>query len=142
MSGIWSHERQAGSSTPPKSTPQRVGMAVQRDLGAQAIPVHVVPLRQIVRGEFAENMARKAFTPTEEVAIWRALQPAEKGAATSRKLSGRSAENTGETRDKLGTYVGKSGRTLEKQVALVEAAEAEPEKDAKLVADMDLRPVH
>ena len=33
--------------------------------------------------------------------------------------------------------MGKSGRTLEKQVALVEAAEAEPEKYGKLVADMD-----
>ena len=42
-----------------------------------------------------------------------------------------------ETRDKLGAFVGKSGRTLEKQVPLVEAAEAEPEKYAKLVADMD-----
>ncbi len=33
--------------------------------------------------------------------------------------------------------MGKSGRTLEKRVALVEVAEAEPEKYAKLVADMD-----
>ena len=38
MSGIWSHERQAGSSTPPKSTPQRVEMAVQRDLGPRTTP--------------------------------------------------------------------------------------------------------
>ena len=86
---------------------------------------------------------RKALTPSEEVAIYRALQPVEKQAAKARQgtrtdlvenfhnVDGR------KTRDKLGAFVGKSGRTLEKQVALVEAAEAEPERFGKLVADID-----
>ena len=87
--------------------------------------VHVIPLQEITRGEVAENMVRKAFTPTEEVAIYRALQPAEKEAATSRKVSGRSAENTGETRDKLAAFVGKSGRTLEKQATRAGPAQRE-----------------
>ena len=89
-------------------------------------------------------MVRKAFTPTEEVAIWRALEPEEREAAKDRQ-SGLGRDRCGKlpqrskskTRDRLGAFVGKSGRTLEKQVALVEAAEAEPEKYGKLVADMD-----
>ena len=41
------------------------------------------------------------------------------------------------TRDKIGTFAGKSGRTVEKIAAVVAAAEAEPEKFAPLVDDMD-----
>ncbi len=39
---------------------------------------------------------------------------------------GKVSTPSSKTRDKLGAFLGKSGRTLEKQVALVEAAEAEP----------------
>lgn len=115
-------------------------------LGWTDIPVTVVSLDDIVRGEFAENMDRKSFTPTEEVAIWRALEPKQKKAAKKRQGSrtdkhpGKFPESTmGEARDKVAVFVGKSGRTLEKQVAIVEAAEAEPENETlqKLVADMD-----
>ena len=73
-----------------------------------------------------------ACAPSEEVAIYRALVPAEKEAAKERMSEGGKVRKlslpSGQARDKLGAYVGKSGRTLEKQVALVEAAEAEPEK--------------
>jgi len=109
--------------------------------------VAAAPLAEIVRGEFAENMARKSFTPTEEVAIWRALAPEQKQAAKARQsMAGGSAPgklpeavSEGRARDKVASFVGKSGRTLEKQVAIVEAAEAEPENETlqKLVADMD-----
>lgn len=101
-------------------------------LGRDDVPATIVPLDDIVRGEFAENMARKAFTPSEEVAIWLALQPVEKEAAKERMREGgrvgKISTPSGKTRDKVATYLGKSGKTLEKQVALVEAAEAEPEK--------------
>jgi hypothetical protein len=84
-------------------------------------------------GEFAEIMVRNAFTPTKEVAIWRALQPAEKEAAKERQGARtdlrESFPKVGEqrARDKVAAFVGKYGRTLEKQVAVVEASEADPE---------------
>lgn len=128
-------------------TPDNVLIAGKRRLdafvllGLDDVPATVVSLTEITRGEFAENMARKAFTPTEEVAIYRALQPKESVAAKDRMIAGgrvgKLSTPSGKTRDKVGTFVGKSGRTLEKQVALVEAAEAEPEKFGKVVADMD-----
>ena len=46
-------------------------------------------------------------------------------------------EARGEARDKAAAFTGRSGRTLEKASAIVEAAEAEPEKFGKLVDDMD-----
>lgn len=114
-----------------------------RKIGWADVPVTVVDLAEVVRGEFAENMVRKAFTPTEEVAIYRAMAPEEKEAAAERARSRTDLresfppDEAGRTRDKVGAYVGKSGRTLEKQVAIVEAAEAEPERFGNLVADMD-----
>jgi ParB family chromosome partitioning protein len=61
-------------------------------LGWTEIPVHVVDLDAVVRGEFAENTYRKNLTPSEAVAIAQALEPLEKGgkgAATRRRTSGR-----------------------------------------------------
>ena len=43
----------------------------------------------------------------------------------------------GKTRDKIGALAGVSGRTVEKIAKVVEAAEAEPERYGKLLADMD-----
>ena len=106
-------------------------------LGWTQIPATIVDLTKITRGELSENTMRKQFTPSEEVAIYRTLYPAEKAAATFRKLSGRSASNGGDVRDKVAAYVGKSGRTIQKQVEVVEAAEAEPERFGPLLAHMD-----
>jgi hypothetical protein len=44
-------------------------------LGWEEIPVHVIPLKEIARGELAENVARKDFTPSEIGAMRRALEP-------------------------------------------------------------------
>ena len=112
-------------------------VAACKQLGWTDIPATVVDLAEIVRGEFAENTQRKDFLPSEAVAIARALEPREREAATSRKLSGRSAPDAGETRDKVAAYTGVSGRTLSKASELVSAAEAEPERFGKLVEDMD-----
>ena len=88
------------------------------------------------RDKSSRGTGYAARTLDKAAEIYRALLPDVKTDAKrrqSRKVSG-----TGEdTRDKLGAFVGKSGRTMEKQVALVEAAEAEPEKYGALVADMD-----
>ncbi|MCZ6510060.1 MAG: MT-A70 family methyltransferase [Alphaproteobacteria bacterium] len=127
-------------------TPDDVLIAGQRRLeafkllGRDDVSATVVPLEDIVRGEFAENMARKAFTPSEEVAIWRSLAPnVSTPVGRPKKENGGNLPplEKGKTRDKVASYLGKSGKTLEKQVALVEAAEAEPEKYAQFVADMD-----
>jgi hypothetical protein len=45
--------------------------------------------------------------------------------------------DAGKSRDKIAAQLGISGRTYEKQRAVVAAAEAEPEKYGKLLADMD-----
>src|SRR5262249_60596321 len=46
-------------------------------LGWATIPVSVVDLEAVARGEFAENAVRKDFTLSEAVAIKRALEPLE-----------------------------------------------------------------
>jgi ParB-like chromosome segregation protein Spo0J len=50
-------------------------LAACKKLGWKNIPVRVVDLEQIARGEFAENAYRKAFLPSEIYEIWRALEP-------------------------------------------------------------------
>jgi ParB-like chromosome segregation protein Spo0J len=52
------------------------------------IPVRVVPLKYIARGEAAENFARKDFTLSEAVAIKRAIEPELKVAAKERIVLG------------------------------------------------------
>ena len=110
-------------------------------LGWKTIPVNVIDLDEVVRGEFAENIHRKDFTLSEAVAIKRALEPLEKAAAKERMREGarvgKVSTPSGKTRDKIAAVTGMSGRTLEKAEAIVDAAEAEPAKFGKLLADMD-----
>jgi N6-adenosine-specific RNA methylase IME4 len=118
-----------------------------KQLGWTKIPVTVVDLDAVVRGEFAENSVRKDFTLSEAVAIKRALEPIERAAAKERqreggrsggKASGKLPEaSKGNAADKAAKAAGMARRTLEKAEAIVEAAEAEPEKFGKLLADMD-----
>ena len=114
-------------------------------LGWTEIPVRVVDLADVVRGEHDENLVRKDFLPSEAVAIAKALEPVEREAAkerqgtrTDRQPSGNFPEGApGRTRDKVAAYAGISGKTLEKAVKIVEAAEKEPEKFTPLVEQMD-----
>jgi len=119
-----------------------------RQLGWAEIPVTVVDLDSVVRGEFAENSARKDFTLSESVAIKRALESSEREAAKERQRQhGNTApgRNTvgnlptvkGRALDRVAQVVGKGRRTLEKAEQVVAAAEAEPERFGKLLADMD-----
>jgi len=113
-------------------------------LGWADIPVTVVDLDDIKRGELSENVHRKAFLPSEIEAIRRALMPVEAAVAKERmaeggkggKLSQPSTEPE-RARDKVAAFARVSGRHMEKIAALVKAAEDEPEKFGKLVADMD-----
>jgi N6-adenosine-specific RNA methylase IME4/ParB-like chromosome segregation protein Spo0J len=116
-------------------------------LGWETIPVTVVHLDAVARGELAENEVRKDFTLSEAVAIKRALEPLEKVAAKERQAArggkGRIASGklptaiTGRAADKAAKATGMTRRTLEKAEAIVGAAEAEPEKFGKLLEQMD-----
>jgi N6-adenosine-specific RNA methylase IME4 len=110
------------------------------------IPVHVVDLEEIVRGEWFENSERKDFTPSEIVALKRMLEPKLKEEAKDRQgtradLRGNSPDvekpPVGRAADKVAGFVGRDRKTISKAEAVVEAAEAEPEKYGKLVEAMD-----
>ena len=49
------------------------------------IPGTIVDLVEIAHGEFAENILRKDFTPSEMVAILKAVRPVEEKAAKERQ---------------------------------------------------------
>jgi N6-adenosine-specific RNA methylase IME4 len=113
-------------------------------LGRTHIPVTIVPLDDIARGEFAENTARKDFTLSEAVAIKRVLEPIERteakkrqGERTDKHPEKFSTGSNGRALDVVAKVVGKHRTTISKAEAVVEAAEAEPEKYGKLLADMD-----
>jgi ParB/RepB/Spo0J family partition protein len=111
-----------------------------RELGWSEIPAHVVDLDAIARGEYAENVHRKDFTLSEMVAIKRALEPLERAAAQERMLSGKPPANLaegGDARDKVAKVVGRGRTILDRAEAIVDAAEAEPEKYGHLLQQMD-----
>ena len=114
-------------------------------LGWGTVPVHVVPIDDIVRGEFDENVVRQDFLPSERYVIAKKLEKRERKAAKERKArpgqarSGKFPQQAekGKSRDKMGKRAGISGRTLDKISEVCEAAEAEPEKYRPLVEEMD-----
>lgn len=123
-----------------------------RHLGESAIPARTVDLDAVLKlkGELQENTARKDFQPSEIGAIVTAIEPLERAAALERQgtrtdqlVGNFPTSSEGErkkpvqTRDKVGEYVGVSGRTVEKIKAVMDAAEAEPEKYGPLLRQMD-----
>jgi N6-adenosine-specific RNA methylase IME4 len=107
--------------------------------GAEPIPVRVLDLADVVRAEYDENARRLDFTPSELVAVERALRPL---VATPVGRPPKNGANLapfprGKTRDKVAAFGGVSHGTLDKAREVVEAAEAEPEKYAPLVEEMD-----
>lgn len=118
-----------------------------RKLGRTHVPAHIVPIDNIVRGEFAENVERDDFTPSEMVDIGRAVEALLREQAKERKreggrnggkASGKLPEaSNGDARDHVARYCGISGRTYEKAKAVVDAAEREPERFGKLIEEMD-----
>jgi N6-adenosine-specific RNA methylase IME4 len=113
--------------------------------GWSDIPVRVVHLDAVVRGEFAENACRKDFTPSELVAIGREVERDERERAKEREREGGRRKGSGklpdpekgDSRDKIAKQLGISGRTYEKARAVVEAAENEPEKFGHLIEVLD-----
>ena len=75
------------------------------------------------------------------VAIRRALEPQETGAAKERQGTRTDQHlgnfSGGNAIDKVAEFTGVSGRTLDKATAVVKAAEADPKKFGHLVEEMD-----
>lgn len=95
-------------------------------LGWDKIPVRVVDLPSIVRGEHDENVFRKDFTPSEAVAIGLELEPMEREAAKERMLAGVPQEKftQGKSLDKVASAVGMSRPTYQKAKEVIEYAQA------------------
>jgi ParB family transcriptional regulator, chromosome partitioning protein len=112
-------------------------------LGKTEIPVHVVNLDEIIRGEFAENMHRKDFTASEISEIADAVEELERERAKKRQgtrtdlVENCPDVNFGKTRDKIAEQLGTSGRSLDKIRFVVRAAKEEPERFGKYVEGMD-----
>jgi ParB/RepB/Spo0J family partition protein len=105
------------------------------------IPVNIVDLESVKRGEWAENHERKNFTPSETVEIKRALEREFdlSGAAERRMRAGRKAPagEKGRAVDLAAAYTGVSGKTIRKAEAVVKAAEEDPERFGQLKTQMD-----
>jgi len=122
-------------------------LAAYKLLGISAIPVRVINLDQVLSGELAENTCRKDLRPSEIVAVGRAIQELEREKARQRQIelgksrgdpSGKFPEGSqGRTHDKIAAVLGVSGKTYEKAVKIVEAAEEGPERFGHLVEEMD-----
>jgi N6-adenosine-specific RNA methylase IME4 len=152
LTGLSASIAENGLLHPVVITPHRELIAGERRLkacealGWTKVPITVVDLDEIARGERDENFVRKDFTPSEAVAIAEALTPKIKAEAKARqgrpgvprsgKLPG---HETGESRDKAAAFTGIAARTLAKAVAIVQALRADPknERIQKLHADMD-----
>jgi len=121
-------------------------------LGWKEIPSVTLDAADPIGVESDENAQRKPFTPSELVAIGRAIETLEAERAKERQRlagptggKGRKASGSGkfpeavrqDTRDAVAKSLGVSGRTYEKARAVVEAAEKDPERYAPLVQKMD-----
>jgi N6-adenosine-specific RNA methylase IME4 len=124
-------------------------LAAAKELKWESVPVHVVNLTNLLRGQIAENIQRIDFTPSEKVAICDQLLKRERKEAKARRLDGLKrgsktpvGENfpngeKGRALDKVAAVVNSSGRTYQKAKMVVEAAEREPDKYSRLKEHMD-----
>jgi len=127
-----------------------------KSLGWDSVPVTVVDLDKIVKGEFAENAVRKDFVASEIVAITKAVEAIvakeakerQQEAAKHGKEGGRGKKKTlgaknpkgkraPKTKEKVAQFAGVSATTLRKIEAVTKAAKDNPEKFGDLVEMMD-----
>ncbi len=45
-----------------------------KELGEMDIKVNIIKIQNALRGEYDENVIRKSFVPSEEVAIWKVME--------------------------------------------------------------------
>ena len=99
-------------------------VAVRDILGWKTIPVIVLEVSSIVEGEYAENEIRKDFTPSERVAIGKAIEAEigrRQGQRTDKELPPELAEVTPgvETREVAAKRAGFGGHTTYEQAKKV-----------------------
>jgi N6-adenosine-specific RNA methylase IME4 len=106
-----------------------------KKLGWTSIPATVVDLKEVLRGELDENAVRKDFTPSEQAAIAKAIWKVEEEKAKKRQKAGIRPSGKfpqgGRTRDLVARWVGISGKTLEREMEILES------KDKSLITLMD-----
>lgn len=112
-----------------------------KKLGWKDIDVRVINIDKTVRGEYAENVFRDEFRPSELYAISQVLWPKVEAEARERQAHGQTApgktlvesfhKRSDTTRDQVASLVGTSGRNLEKVKKVVESG------DEKLLKEMD-----
>lgn len=151
ISGLAASIREVGLLHPIVITPDGALVAGARRLaacnllGLPEIPVTVIELDELLKAEWVENTQRKDFTPSEAVAIGRALEERERERAKDRQRTLNNVETapeklsqaTGRVRDRVGAAIGMSGMTYEKAKAVTVAAENEPDLYGEIAAEMD-----
>lgn len=151
IQGLASSIEELGLMHPVVVTPDGELIAGQRrleacrSLGWVKVPVTVVPIDDLLKGEWAENAMRKDLTPSEAVAIGRLLEESERGKAAARRRAtqfGNGAFNLSEPSEKgradaaVAKAVGMSATSYRTAKAVIEAAEADPDL-APIVEEMD-----
>lgn len=102
-------------------------------LGLSEIPVNVIPIDDIVRGELIENEARKAFTVSERVAILEYIESKRLGHRQKKgvnlpPLSFQEQEKGKKSRDIVANYTGIKPGQLSRDKKLVHMVKANPTK--------------
>jgi ParB/RepB/Spo0J family partition protein len=161
IAGLAKSIEELGLLQPIVVTPDRNLVAGRRRLEAvkelqwTEVPVRVAEnltdALALLKAEQDENKCRKDFTPSEAVAMGRAIEVLEKEAAKKRQQASQTPkgekvgagklptpiEGKGRTRDKVAEAVGMSGRNYEKAKAVVEAAEDDPVACGPIKDEMD-----
>jgi len=101
-------------------------------LGWTEIPVNIIPLSDIIKGEFIENSAREDFTFSERQAILKEIEKQRLGHKVSKEkvsnLQTFQKDNKGKPSvDIVSEYTGVSPRQLSKEKKIVQAVEQKPE---------------
>lgn len=139
-------------------------LAAAKSLGWTTIRVHISPTLetdlQYLAAERDENTCRLNYTRKEALEKARELELLEDPQAAARKAAAQAKkgqkvgagnlpapEGKGRVRDKIGEAVGMSGRTLEKAQAVIDAAQADPDRYVDLATkvstdDHPIDPVH
>lgn len=105
-------------------------LAAVKQLGWIEVPVRVIDMPSLIAGEYAENVSRKDFTPSEMVAICDAVESFQ-----GQRDVGVISE--GYRQQRAAKMVGSSHGTLSKARQVVDAAKRDPEKFQFVLHDMD-----
>src|SRR3990167_5965392 len=108
-------------------------------LGWKEIPINLIKISELQKGEIHENRMRKNFTARESIQITRYLLPElQKEHPRGRpNKSAKLADKGEETRDIIAEYVGVSHGTLNKWEELVEAEERGDKKATEVLDEIE-----